>query len=83
MIERFAKGVIPEPGVPALPEIEARLTEAARTLPEQLERGFVRPRLENLQAIWGLIGLCDEYIDKAAPGNSPRCPTTSLVSARS
>ncbi|MBX3237363.1 MAG: methionine--tRNA ligase [Nitrospiraceae bacterium] len=75
MIERFAKGVIPEPGVPALPEIEARLTEAARTLPEQLERGFAALAFrENLQAIWGLIGLCDEYIDKAAPWQLAKMP---------
>ena len=75
MIERFSKGVIPEAGPPALPDIEDRLAEAARMLPGTIERGFtVLAFRENLQAIWSMIGLCDEYIDKAAPWQLAKKP---------
>ncbi|TKB69525.1 MAG: methionine--tRNA ligase subunit beta [Nitrospira sp.] len=68
MIERFANGTIPAAGTPALPELEIRIAATAISLPERIDQGFSALAFrENLQAIWELIGLCDEYIDKAAP----------------
>ena len=90
MIERFAGGKIPAAGTPALPEIEEKIAAAAATLPEKLDRGFGALTFrENLQAIWELIALCDEYIDKAAPWklakspeNGPRLNTVLNTAAR-
>ena len=68
MIERFADGKIPASGPAALPELEEKIAQAAMQLPATLERGFSALTFrENLQAIGELAGLCDEYIDKAAP----------------
>ncbi|HEY5627367.1 MAG TPA: methionine--tRNA ligase [Nitrospira sp.] len=68
MVERFSNGIIPEPGTPAIEEIEQKIAETATALTAQVERGFRALAFrENLQAIWELVGLCDEYIDKAAP----------------
>ncbi len=68
MIERFAGGKIPDHGMPAVPELERTIAAAATELPAILEEGFVALKFrDNLQAIWKLVGLCDEYIDKAAP----------------
>ncbi len=90
MIERFAGGTIPSPGPPALPEIEEKIAAAAITLPEKLECGFATLTFrDNLQTIWELIALCDEYIDKAAPwklaknpDDSPRLRTVLNTAAR-
>jgi len=90
MIERFANGTIPAVGTPALPEIEARIAATATGLPERIDHGFRALALrENLQAIWELIGLCDEYIDKAAPWqlakhpeNHPRLNTVLNTASR-
>jgi methionyl-tRNA synthetase len=90
MIERFAGGKIPAIGTPALPEIEEKIAAAAAKLPDKLDRGFGALTFrENLQAIWELIALCDEYIDKAAPWklaknpeNGPRLNTVLNTAAR-
>ena len=75
MIERFAGGKIPASGAPALPELEDKIARAAKQLPATLEHGFGALTFrENLQAIWELIGLCDEYIDKAAPWKLAKNP---------
>ncbi len=75
MIERFAGGKIPAAGTPALPEIEKKIAAAATSLPDKLDRGFGALTFrENLQAIWELIALCDEYIDKAAPWKLAKNP---------
>ena len=75
MIERFAGGKIPATGISALPEIEEKIAAAATSLPDKLDRGFGALTFrENLQAIWELIGLCDEYIDKAAPWKLAKSP---------
>ena len=75
MIERFANGTIPGVGTPALPELEARIATAATSLPDRIDQGFGALAFrENLQAIWELIGLCDEYIDKAAPWQLAKNP---------
>jgi methionyl-tRNA synthetase len=90
MIERFAGGKIPSDGLPALPELEFKIAQAATQLPALIERGFTTLTLrENLQAIWDLIRLCDEYIDKSAPwklaknpDNAPQLRTVLNYSAR-
>ncbi|MGA6826533.1 methionine--tRNA ligase [Nitrospira sp. NS4] len=75
MIERFAGGAIPTAGSPAIPEIETRIAAAAATLPATVEHGFGALAFrDNLQAIWELVGLCDEYIDKAAPWQLAKNP---------
>ncbi|MBP0131417.1 MAG: methionine--tRNA ligase [Nitrospira sp.] len=75
MIERFANSTIPAAGPPALPELEAKIAAAATSLPGKIEHGFRSLAFrENLQAIWELIGLCDEYIDKAAPWKLAKSP---------
>ena len=90
MIERFAGGTIPAVGTPTLPELEALIAATAAGLPERIDQGYRALALrENLQAIWELIGLCDEYIDKAAPWqlaknpeNHPRLNTVLNTASR-
>jgi len=75
MIERFAEGVIPEAGQPALPALEEEIANATRTMPHRIEEGFTALAFrDNIQSIWGLIGQCDEYIDKAAPWRLAKHP---------
>ncbi len=75
MIERFANGTIPANGDPALPDLEQKIAAAAAQLPAVLERGYRTLAFrDNLQAIWELIALCDEYIDKAAPWKLAKSP---------
>lgn len=75
MIERFADGKIPASGPPALPELEEKIAQAATQLPATLERGFSALTFrDNLQTIGELVGLCDEYIDKAAPWKLAKNP---------
>ncbi|MEK7350184.1 MAG: methionine--tRNA ligase [Nitrospirota bacterium] len=90
MIERFSDSTIPAVGTPALPELEALIAATATGLPERIDQGYRALALrENLQAIWELIGLCDEYIDKAAPWqlaknpeNRPRLNTVLNTASR-
>ena len=90
MIERFADSTIPAVGTPALPELEALIAATATGLPERIDQGYRALAFrENLQAIWELIGLCDEYIDKAAPWqlaknpeNHPRLNTVLNTASR-
>jgi methionyl-tRNA synthetase len=75
MIERYANGMIPAVGTSALPELEALIATTATSLPERIDHGFTALAFrENLQAIWELIGLCDEYIDKSAPWTLAKKP---------
>jgi len=75
MIERFSQGVIPEAGMPALPELEERIAKVAKNLPGRMESGFWSFLFrENLQTTWELVGWCDEYIDKAAPWQLAKNP---------
>lgn len=75
MIERFSEGMIPEGDAPALPDLEAEIARAAQSLLYRIEAGFTALAFrENLQHAWELIGLCDEYIDKAAPWQLAKKP---------
>jgi methionyl-tRNA synthetase len=90
MIERYSDNTIPAVGTPALPELEALIAATATGLPERIDQGYRALAFrENLQAIWELIGLCDEYIDKAAPWqlaknpeNRPRLNTVLNTASR-
>ncbi|OAI49696.1 methionine--tRNA ligase [Nitrospira sp. SCGC AG-212-E16] len=75
MVERFAGGKIPASGSQVMPELEEKIAAAVARLPETLERGFGSMTFrDNLQAIWELVGLCDEYIDKSAPWTLAKKP---------
>ena len=75
MIERFAGSAVPASGAPAVPDIETQIAGLATTLPATIESGFRALAFrDNLQAIRSLIGLCDEYIDKAAPWKLAKQP---------
>lgn len=75
MIQRFAQGSIPQAGTPAIPALEHRIGETAKSLPERLQTGFgVLEFRENIESIRELISLCDEYIDKAAPWQLAKQP---------
>ncbi|WP_455378823.1 methionine--tRNA ligase [Petrachloros mirabilis] len=75
MIQRFSQGSIPQAGTPAIPALEHRIGETAKSLPERLKTGFgVLEFRENIESIRELISLCDEYIDKAAPWQLAKQP---------
>ncbi len=75
MVERFSQGVIPEAGRPAVASLEQRIAETAEALPGKLAEGFSALSFrDNLQHLWALIALCDEYIDKAAPWRLAKDP---------
>ena len=75
MVERFSQGTIPRAGIPAIPALERQIGEVAGTLPDRINDGFAALQFrENIQSIRELIGLCDEYIDKAAPWQLAKNP---------
>ena len=75
MIERYSNGIIPSAGTPAIPELETAIATTATSLPGRIDHGYRALAFrENLQSIWELIGLCDEYIDKAAPWKLAKNP---------
>ncbi len=71
LMERFAEGAVPRPAAEAETERERELQEAARdllhtTLPRCLPNNameFTRA----LEAVWGLVQLANQYVDKTAP----------------
>jgi methionyl-tRNA synthetase len=68
MIERSCEGMIPERGIPVLPELERRIAEIAQTLPGRIEAGHTSLQFrDNLLMIEELNTACDKYIDKSAP----------------
>ncbi|HKY72770.1 MAG TPA: methionine--tRNA ligase [Nitrospira sp.] len=68
MVERFCGGVIPPKGSTAIPSLEEEIERTARELPDRMEAGYAQLQFrDNVQQLQTLIGLCDEYIDKAAP----------------
>lgn len=66
MIERFAGGVVPEPG----PEEEAdrELRELAQSLPQAVDAALDRYEFATaLQAVWKLVARANKYIEDQAP----------------
>jgi methionyl-tRNA synthetase len=75
MIERFYQRAIPEAETPAILTLEQQISETAQALPDRIKNGFETLQFrENIQHIRELIGLCDEYIDKAAPWQLAKIP---------
>ncbi|MFQ5992845.1 MAG: methionine--tRNA ligase [Nitrospiraceae bacterium] len=71
LIERFTKGVIPEPEPTTETELEQELQRSAvSVLHETLPQCLSDEKLEfnrALEAIWGLVQLGNQYVDKTAP----------------
>ena len=75
MIERFSAGSVPPTGIPAMPALEGQIDHEARALPDRVEAGFTHLQFrDNVQRMLTLVGLCDEYIDKAAPWQLAKKP---------
>jgi len=90
MVERFSGGSIPQAETPAIPALEEQIGKVAAALPDRIKGGFETLQFrENIQNIRELVGLCDEYIDKAAPWqlaknreDHPRLKTVLNTTAR-
>jgi methionyl-tRNA synthetase len=75
MIERFSAGSVPPTGTPTMPALEEQIDHEARALPDRVEAGFTHLQFrDNVQRMLTLVGLCDEYIDKAAPWQLAKKP---------
>ncbi len=75
MIEQYAGARIPAAGTPAHSELEHRISATAAQLPGLMAQGFSTLNLrDNLLAVWQLVRLCDEYIDKTAPWKLAKNP---------
>ena len=75
MIERFSAGSVPPTGISTLPALEEQIDHEARALPDRVEAGFTHLQFrDNVQRMLTLVGLCDEYIDKAAPWQLAKNP---------
>ncbi len=81
LVERFSKGAIPEPVPSAQGAQGAMEQELARTaeslVADKLLTHLAVDRLEfnrALEAIWGLVQLGNQYIDKTAPWNLAKNP---------
>ncbi len=81
LVERFSKGAIPEPVPSAQGAQDAMEQELARTaeslVADKLLTHLAVDRLEfnrALEAIWGLVQLGNQYIDKTAPWNLAKNP---------
>jgi methionyl-tRNA synthetase len=58
-----------------MPALEEQIDHEARALPDRVEAGFTHLQFrDNVQRMLTLVGLCDEYIDKAAPWQLAKKP---------
>ncbi|NKB81988.1 MAG: methionine--tRNA ligase [Nitrospirales bacterium] len=71
LIQRFADGYVPKPEPSTQTELDHELQTTAETLISTTLPDYLSPeRLElhrALEAIWGLIQIANQYIDKTAP----------------
>jgi methionyl-tRNA synthetase len=75
MIERFAKGVIPQPVESAVDQAEQELARRSVELTALAKEHVEQFRFNRaLEAIWEAIQLCDQYIDKHAPWTLAKKP---------
>ncbi|MBI4400565.1 MAG: methionine--tRNA ligase [Nitrospirae bacterium] len=78
LIERFSHGRIPEPVASADTELEGKIKKTAVFLPHaELGIHLLPDKLEfnrALEAIWGLVQLGNQYIDKTAPWTLAKKP---------
>ena len=69
LIQRFCDGAVPAPDPSTVTQLETDLQSAAGSLMQETVPHHLR-RIEfnrTLEAIWGLVQLGDQYIDKTAP----------------
>jgi len=69
LIQRFCDGAVPAPDPSAITELDTDLQSAAESLMQKTLSHHLR-RIEfnrTLEAIWGLVQLGNQYIDKTAP----------------
>ena len=69
LVQRFCDGAVPASDPSAVTELETDLQAAAGSLMQETVPHHLR-RIEfnrTLEAIWGLVQLVDQYIDKTAP----------------
>ena len=90
LIQRFCHGAVPAPDPSAVTGFEADLQSAAESLMQQtLSHHLQRTEFNRtLEAIWGLVQLGNQYIDKTAPwvlakdpGNAERLHTVLFHAA--
>ncbi|HEX6948909.1 MAG TPA: methionine--tRNA ligase [Nitrospira sp.] len=75
MVERFSAGVIPPSGPTVITALEEQIERMTLALPDRMEAGFSQLQFrDNVQHLQALVGLCDEYIDKAAPWQLAKKP---------
>jgi methionyl-tRNA synthetase len=75
MIERFSGSVIPHSETPAVPALEQQISDMATALSARAEHDLTALQFRgHIQSMRELIGLCDEYIDKAAPWTLAKNP---------
>ena len=81
LLQRFSAGKVPEPVASASTELETELqTTAKALLHEHLPKHLRSDRLafnRALEAIWGLVQLGNQYIDKTAPWVLAKTPAHS------
>lgn len=69
LVQRFCDGAVPAPDPSTITGLETDLQSAAGSLMQETVPHHLR-RIEfnrTLEAIWGLVQLVDQYIDKTAP----------------
>ena len=68
MLERYAESRVPEPGPPANLEQDKTLQQACVALPSLIHTHLEHLEFNRaLEAIWGVVQLGNQYIDKCAP----------------
>ncbi len=81
LIQRFSDGKVPEPVASASTELETDLQATAKSLlHDHLPKHLRSDRIEfnrALEAIWGLVQLGNQYIDKTAPWVLAKNPANS------
>ena len=81
LIQRFSDGKVPEPVASASTELETDLQATAKSLlHDHLPKHLRSDRIEfnrALEAIWGLVQLGNQYIDKTAPWVLAKDPANS------
>src|SRR5207247_7147107 len=75
MIERFAKGVVPEPEKTVKAELDGQLQRTAMEVLPAVEKYLSSLEFNKaLEAIWSLVQLGNQYIDKSAPWTLAKKP---------
>src|SRR5207245_10828669 len=79
MIERFARGVVPEPEKTVKADLDKQLQRTAVEVLPTVERHLGSLEFNRaLEAIWILVQLGNQYIDKRAPWTVAKQPEDQL-----